>query len=109
MQWRQAPIGIAVLIAAFLDGRAAQAAEWRYCLAPSSPQHTVYMSTPFPADSSMADIEAAFGRALDDAQLRHDSVQCPRGDAQAIAGMKVQAIQYSQASGNRVVQLNWRP
>jgi hypothetical protein len=109
MQWRlrHTSIGIAFLIAV-LDGRAARAAEWRYCLA-SSPQRTVYISTPFPTDLPMEDIEVAFGRALDDAQLRHDSVQCPRGDAQSIAAIKVQSIQYSQASGDKVVQLNWRP
>ncbi len=92
-----------------LHGRGAQAAEWRYCLAVSPAQHAVYMSTPFPADQSMETIEAEFGRVLDHALLQHDSVQCPRGDAQSIASMKLQAIQYNQASGNKVVQLNWRP
>ena len=101
-------IVIAVLIGA-LDARAAQAAEWRYCLAVAAAQRTVYMSAPFPNDESMETIEAAFGRALDHALLQHDSVQCPRGDAQSIAAMKLQAIQFNQASGNKVVQLNWRP
>ncbi len=101
-------IGIAVLIGA-LNGRAAQAAEWRYCIAPSSAQRTIYMSAPFPNDEPMETIEAAFGRVLDQALLQHDSVQCPRGDAQSIAAMKLQAIQFNQASGNKVVQLNWRP
>ncbi len=101
-------IGIAVLIGA-LDARAAQAAEWRYCIAPSSAQRTIYMSTSFPNNESMETIEAAFGRALDRAMLQHDSVQCPRGDAQSIAAMKLQAIQFNQASGNKIVQLNWRP
>jgi hypothetical protein len=99
-----------VVLAAGLCGRAAQAAEWRYCLAQSTARHTVYMSAPFPNDVAMETIEAAFGRVLDRALLPHDSVQCPRGgDAQSIAAMKLQAIQFSQANGDKVVQLNWRP
>ncbi len=110
MQWRaqRALFGIVLLTGGF-DGRAAQAAEWRYCLALSPAQHTVYMSTPFSDDESMETTEAEFGRALDQALVQHDSVQCPQGNAQSIATMKVQAIQYNQASGNKVVQLNWRP
>lgn len=111
MQWRVAwtLIGLGVLVGG-LHGRAAQAAEWRYCLALSPARHAVYMSAPFPNDASMETIEAAFGRVLDRALLPHDSVQCPRGgDAQSIAAMKLQAIQFNQASGNKVVQLNWRP
>jgi hypothetical protein len=48
------------------------------------------------------------GRALDRAALQHDSVRCPRGNAQSIATMKLQAIQYNQAS-NKIIQLNCRP
>jgi len=54
-------------------------------------------------------LETAFGRALDSALLQHDSVQCPRGDAGSIADMKLQAIQFNQAKGNKVVQVNWQP
>ncbi len=89
--------------------RDAAATEWRYCLAVSPARHTVYMSPPFADDESMEVTEAEFGQALDHALLQHDSVQCPLGSAQSIAGMKSHAIQYNQASGNRVVQLNWRP
>jgi len=101
-------LGIALPIAG-LSGPAAQAAAWRYCLAVSPARHTVYMSAPFADDEPMETTEAQFGRALDDASLQHDSVQCPLGNAQSIAAMKLQAIQYNQASGNKVVQLNWRP
>ncbi len=101
-------LGIALLIAG-LSGPAAQAAEWRYCLADSPARHTVYMSAPFADDEPMETTEARFGRALDSASLQHDSVQCPLGNAQSIAAMRLQAIQYNQASGNKVVQLNWRP
>jgi len=89
--------------------RDARAAEWRYCLALSPAQHTVYMSAPFADAQSMETTEAEFGQALDQARLRHDAVQCPLGNAQSITAMKSQAIQYNQASGNKVVQLNWRP
>lgn len=101
-------LGLAVLIGG-LYGHGAVAAEWRYCLAVSPAQHTVYMSAPFSNDESMETVESEFGGALDHAAVQHDSVQCPLGNAQSIAGMKAQAIQYNQASGNKVVQLNWRP
>jgi hypothetical protein len=102
-------IGMAVLAASALHGSTAQASDWRYCIAPSPAQHTIYMSAPFPTDDAMETIESEFGQVLDHALLAHDSVQCPRGDADTIAGMKQQAIQYNEASGNKVVQLNWRP
>lgn len=99
---------IALAVAA-LQGWPTQASEWRYCLALSPHQHTVYMSPPFADAESMEATEAEFGRALDHALVQHESVQCPLGSMQSIAAMKQQAIQYSQASGNKVVQLNWRP
>jgi len=101
-------LGTVFLIGAW-NGGAARAADWRYCLAVSPAQHTVYMSAPFSDDETMETVEAEFGSALDRALVQHDSVQCPLGNAQSIAGMKAQAIQYNQASGNKVVQLNWRP
>jgi len=64
---------------------------------------------PFATDEAMETIESEFGQALDRAMLQHESVECPRGDAGTIAGMKQQAVQYNQVSGNKVVQLNWRP
>lgn len=89
--------------------RDASAADWRYCLAISQARHTVYMSAPFADNESMEATEAEFGQALDHALLQHNDVQCPLGSAQSIASMKSQAIQYNEASGNKVVQLNWRP
>jgi len=111
MTWRtlRTLLGSAVLFGG-LHGAAAQGAEWRYCLALSPARHTVYMSAPFPNSELMETVEAEFGRVLDRASLPHDSVQCPRGgDAQSIAAMKQQAMQFNQASGNKVVQINWRP
>ncbi len=98
----------AIFFGAF-PARDALAAEWRYCLAVSPAQHTVYVSPPFADDELMEATEAEFGEALDHALLQHNAVQCPLGNAQSITTMKSQAIQYNQASGNKVVQLNWRP
>ena len=101
-------LGLVFLIGAW-NGGGARAADWRYCLAVAPAQHTVYMSAPFSVDELMETVESEFAGALDHAQVAHDLVQCPLGNAQSIAGMKSQAIQYNQASGNKVVQLNWRP
>ena len=101
-------LGVTFVIGAWTGG-GARAADWRYCLAVAPAQHTVYMSAPFSASQSMETVESEFAGALDHAQVAHDSVQCPLGNAQSIASMKAQAIQYNQASGNKVVQLNWRP
>lgn len=98
----------AALIGA-LHASAASAADWRYCLAVSPARHTVYMSPPFADNQPMESTEGEFSQALDHALLQHDAVQCPLGNAQSITTMKSQAIQYNQASGNKVVQLNWRP
>jgi hypothetical protein len=105
---QQALLWTAVLFAG-LDERAAQAAEWRYCVALSPTQRTLYMSPPFATDEAMETIEAEFGSVLDHGSIQHDAVQCPRGEAGSIAAMRQQSIQYSQASGDKVVQLNWRP
>ena len=101
-------IAIAVVLVAWQAGPV-RASQWRYCLALSPHQHTIYMSPPFSDDEPLEATEAAFGRALDHALVQHDSVQCPLGSAQSIAAMKQQAIQYNQANGNKVMQLNWRP
>jgi hypothetical protein len=92
-----------------LAARAAHAADWRYCLAASPARHTVYISAPFSDNGSMETVESEFAGVLDHASVAHDSVQCPLGNAQSILSMKAQATQYNQASGNKIVQLNWRP
>lgn len=108
MQWlaKSALMGTALLVT---GASAAQAVPWRYCLAIAPAEHTVYMSPPFADSESMESTETAFSRALDRAAVRHSSVQCPLGGAQSIGAMKSQAIQYNKASGNKIVQLNWRP
>ena len=105
---QNALMAAAVLIAG-VGAPAASAAEWRYCLAAVPAQHKIYMSAAFPTDSAMETLEAAFGRALDRALIQHDAVQCPRGDQQSIAAMKLKAIQFNRDSGNKVVEFNWRP
>ena len=98
-----------VLLMCGLCGHGAVAAEWRYCLAVSPAAHTVYMSPPFSENQPMEAVESEFGRALDRAAVQHDAVQCPLGNAQSIASMKAHAVKFNQESGNKVVQLNWRP
>ena len=97
-----------VLVPAFGIG-AAWAGEWRYCLAAAPAQHAIYMSAPFAAEAEIDMLEAEFGRALDRAHRPHNSVQCPHGDRNAILAMKRHAIRYSRASGERVIEIDWRP
>lgn len=101
-------LGLAFLMCG-LCAHGAIAGEWRYCLAVSSGTHTVYMSPAFSAVESRETDESDFGRALDRAAVQHDAVQCPLGNAQSIASMKAHAIKFNQESGNKIVQLNWRP
>jgi hypothetical protein len=100
---------LAAMLIGALKASTARAAEWRYCLAATPAQHKVYMSAPFQNNMTMETLEAAFGQALDRAQVQHDAVQCPRGDESTIAGMKAQAIHYSREVGDRVIDFNWRP
>ncbi len=108
MRVQFALIWAAVLVAG-LNARAARAAEWRYCLAIAPSQHAVYMSAPFPNDTPMETLEAAFAHALDRARVEHDAVQCPRGSQESIATMRLQAMQYNRASGNKIVEFDWQP
>jgi hypothetical protein len=100
---------LAAVLIAPVGARPASAAEWRYCIAAVPAQHKIYMSAAFPTDTAMETLEAAFSQALDRAQIQHDSVQCPRGDQQSIAAMKLQAIKFNRDSGNKVVEFNWQP
>jgi hypothetical protein len=54
-------------------------------------------------------LEVDFGRALDNAHIQYDSVQCPRGDTRLISTIRLQAIRYNRDSGNTVVELDWTP
>ena len=88
----------------------ALAADWKYCLAPSSADHKVYMTDAFPVRGSVNDANNAFERALDQAGLRHDVVQCPRADDErSIMAMQQYAIAFNREVGNVIVhmRLEW--
>jgi hypothetical protein len=97
------------LAVAFFATRAASAADWRYCLASLHAQKTMYVSGVFPSDQALSTTETAFGRELDRGKIQHDSVQCPRGDAQTISAKRAQAIRFNQTNGNKVVEIDWHP
>jgi hypothetical protein len=99
---------IVVLIIAAPQG--AIAAEWRYCLSSSHENHKIYLSAGFQSSEPMSTVETVFGNVLDQAHLRHDDVQCPRGDDErAIVAMRQQAISFNRTMGNEVVDIAWRP
>jgi hypothetical protein len=88
----------------------AQAADWRYCLAPSHAEHKIYMSPPFAATMPLDDAESQFGRTLNRSGLRFDDVQCPRGDGETAAlTMQQHAITINRELGNEVINLRWKP
>ena len=89
---------------------AAQAADWRYCLAAQRSEHRVYISEPFATNKSMERLQDDFAAALTRAGLHHGPVQCPRGDEQSIQIMRAQAARFNRDSGNAVVEFGrWRP
>jgi hypothetical protein len=88
----------------------AAAAEWRFCIAPSSPERKIYMTAPFLAAAPMEAMENGFGQVLDRSGRRHDSVQCPGGpNEQAVRGMRQHADDFNRQMGNEVVVLDWKP
>ena len=100
---------VSVAVVALAAGTA-HAEDWRYCLAPLHAEHKVYMSAPFFTTKSMERLQDEFANALSRAGLRHDAVQCPRGNEQSIATMRVQAVRFNRDSGNAVVEFNrWNP
>jgi hypothetical protein len=103
----RALVGVSLAMA---NPQIALAAEWRNCIAPSDTEHKVYMSAPFPTSVSLDDAQSAFGRMLTQSRLRHDCVQCPRGDdEQSALVMQQQAISFNRKVGNEITHLNWRP
>jgi hypothetical protein len=88
----------------------ALAAEWQYCLAPSHTEHKIYISAPFPMNGAPGNSDSAFEQSLIQAGLRHDDIQCPRADDESsIVVMRQEAISFSHAAGNEIVNLNWKP
>lgn len=83
--------------------------DWSYCIAPAGAEHIVYLSLAFETNLALDDVESAFARTLDGAHVRHDAVQCPRGDAGFIQSMWQHAIQFNHQAGNRVTEISWTP
>jgi hypothetical protein len=88
----------------------AAAAEWRFCIAPSNPEHKIYMTAPFLAATPMDAMESGFHQALDRSGRRHDGVQCPTGaNEQAVRAMRQHADEFNRQMGNEVVLVDWKP
>lgn len=102
---------ILVCAALLICDSAAHAAsvDWHYCVAPERAGDAIYLSPTFASSTPMDTLESAFARGLDSARVRHEAVQCPRGDADAIGSMRQHAIDFNERAGNRVVQLDWVP
>ena len=99
--------GVALILTTPLQ---ASAADWQYCLSPSSASHKVYMSNAFPARGVPYDADDVFEHILNAAGLRHDVVQCPRADDQpSIVAMQQYATVFNREIGNVVVRvpLDW--
>ena len=88
----------------------AAAAEWRFCIAPSNPDHKIYMTAPFLSGTPMETMETGFHQVLDRSGRRHDSVQCPTGaNEQTVRVMRQHADDFNRQMGNEVVPVDWKP
>jgi len=88
----------------------AAATEWRFCIAPSNPEHKIYMTAPFLTATPMDAMESGFHQALDRSGRRHDGVQCPTGaNEQAVRAMRQHADDFNRQMGNEVVPVDWKP
>ena len=96
-------LGFALIVT---SSQAALATDWQYCLAPSQEDHKTYMSGIFPARGAVYDADNAFEQMLDQGELRHDVVQCPRADDErSIIMMQQYAISFNRGNGNTIVHL----
>lgn len=99
----------AALILNIAGPQLALAAEWRFCIAPSSQEQKIYVTAPFLAGTSMESMERAFHQLLYRSGLRHDSVQCPTGaNEQAVRTMRQYAGEFNRQMGNEVVPVDWK-
>ena len=104
---RLAGAGLVLTIAGL---QLAAAAEWRFCIAPSSPERKIYMTGPFLAATPMEAMESGFHQALERSGRRHDSVQCPTGPTeQAVRAMRQHADDFNRQMGTEVVPVDWKP
>lgn len=87
-----------------------QAAEWRFCIAPASQEHKIYMTGPFSTTVAMEAMEGSFHQLLEHANHRHDNVQCPTGPSeQAVRAMRQHADDFNRQLGIEIVTVDWRP
>jgi hypothetical protein len=98
--------------ATFLTGVAlittspANAADWRYCLATSPDEKSVYLSEPFQTNASMSAATDAFSRLLAGRHLRHQGVQCPRSaDQHSALAMREYTIGFNQSNGREIANV----
>jgi hypothetical protein len=100
-------VGFVSLIVAL---QAASAAEWRYCLAASDPEHKVYFSGAFTTSADAWTTDSAFEQVLTHAGFRYDDVQCPRADDEsAIMAMLKDAVAYNRTNGRKIIYVRWEP
>jgi hypothetical protein len=104
---RTAGVSLVAIIAALAP---AQAAEWRFCIAPYYQEHRMYMTAPFFTTVAMETMESGFHQALERASRRHDSVQCPTGPGeQAVRAMRAHADDFNRQLGTEIVPIDWKP
>jgi hypothetical protein len=84
--------------------------EWRYCLAPSYAEHTVYLSAPIPSNAIAESAEAVFERTLKNENIAHDEVQCPKApNRPTLLFRQRYAVRWNQENGNTIVTFKWQP
>jgi hypothetical protein len=84
-------------------------AAWQYCFAPSYAENKIYISAPFPKNTSLHASEIAFAKKLLESEIQHDVVQCPNGnDEPSISSMQQRAISFNHELGKTIINLNWK-
>ncbi len=103
-------LALPLLLATLLPAPAAQASDWRYCLARIPAAHQLVLSRAGQTASSIDDVERAFSHVLERAGITHDAVLCPRGADQAsIDAAIAQAIAYNRLEHFTPVTIDWSP
>jgi len=88
----------------------ANAADWRYCLAPALGERKLYLSEPFETDEPMATVTRAFARVLMEAGLAHGEIQCPRSDSgESALMMRDYTIDFNRKNRNEIVEVPGKP
>jgi len=85
------------------------AAEWLFCIAPSSGERKIYLTALLLSDVPLSVLEHDFHSTLLHMNRRHDVVQCPTGsDERSVLEMRQYAETYNRQRSNIVVTVNWR-